>query len=76
MKTHRIDESGFLDTKTPEEHFQESTRGMLDSEFSYDAPREPAGWFAAVALILAGLLLGAVFYAVVSGLNWLVGVAE
>ena len=32
MNTHRIDDDGFLDTETPEEHFVNSTRGMLDSE--------------------------------------------
>ena len=76
MKTHRIDESGFLDTKTPEEHFQDSTRGMLDSEFSCDAPREGMGIAGALILVVLGLLLGSVFYGVVSGINWIVGVFE
>lgn len=76
MKTHRIDESGFLDTKTPEQHFEDSTRGMLDSEFSYDVPREGMGIAGALILIVLGLLLGAAFYGLVRGINWLVGVAE
>lgn len=74
MSTHRIPE--FADTTTPEQHFEESTRGLLDSEFSCDEPRPSAGIAGAVALILAGLLLGAVFYGVVRGFEWLCGVAK
>lgn len=76
MNTHRVTESGFLDTKTPEQYFEDSTRGMLDSEFSYDAPREGMGIAGALILVVLGLLMGSLCYAVVSGVSWLVGVAE
>ena len=76
MNTHRIDDDGFLDTETPEEHFVNSTRGMLDSEFSCDEPREGMGIAGALILIVMGLLLGAVFYGLFSAAQWLFGVSK
>ncbi len=76
MNTHRVTESGFLDTKTPEEYFEDSTRGMLDSEFSYDEPREGMGITGALILIALGATLGAAWYGLVRLVNWLVGGAE
>lgn len=76
MNTHRVNEDGFLDTKTPEQYFEDSTSGMLDSEFSCDEPREGMGITGALILIALGATLGAAFYGVVRLVNWLVGVAE
>lgn len=64
MVRHRIDAKGFIETVTPEEYeeFAESARAAFDAEF--DAERGRPGVAAAVVLILAGLLLGAIWYGV------------
>ena len=52
----------FEETKTPEEFFQDSTRDMLDPEFSADVPRD-APTFAdrVLVLVIAGCALGTVW---------------
>lgn len=64
MVLHRIDEKGFLDTVTPGEYeeFAESARAAFDAEF--DAERGSPGFSIALVLILAGALLGAIWYGV------------
>lgn len=64
MKTHRIDEKGFLDTVTPDEYddFAESARAAFDAEF--DAERGSPGFAIAMVLIVAGALMGAIWYGV------------
>ena len=64
MALHRIDEKGFMDTVTPGEYddFSESCRANFDAEF--DADRGRPGFAIALVLIVAGALLGSVWYGI------------
>lgn len=64
MNTRRIDEKGFMETVPPAEYdeFAESARAAFDAEF--DAERGRPGFSIALVLIVAGALLGAIWYGV------------
>ena len=64
MALHRIDEKGFMDTATQGEYdeFAESARAAFDAEF--DAERGRPGFAIALVLIVAGALLGSVWYGI------------
>ena len=52
-------ERDFADTQTPEDYYTDSVRGLLDDEFSADAPRDPPTFIDRAVLVvvfLAGLI--------------------